>query len=76
MTGGCRGLGFAFAEALAGASASIAIIDVGSPDQALEELRNKYSAKFEFYRTNVTDREQVENTVQRIEKDFGSVDIK
>ncbi|CAH0044294.1 unnamed protein product [Clonostachys solani] len=75
VTGGCRGLGFAFAEALAGAGASIAILDVGSPDQALEELRNKYSAKFEFYHTNVTDREQVENTVQRIEKDFGSVDI-
>ena len=76
LTGAARGLGLAFADALAEAGANIAVLDVGSPGDNLDKLRNKHGVKVEFYKTDVTSREQVTDSIERIEKEFGTVDIK
>lgn len=76
VTGGARGLGLVFCHALAEAGANIAILDLGSPGESLDELSTKYGVQARFYKTDVTSREQVYKTVEQIERDFGSVDIK
>lgn len=76
VTGGARGLGYAFCEALAESGASVAILDIGQPsDEALEKLRSQ-GVKAEFYQTNVCDEEQVSQVVQQVVKEFGYLDIK
>ncbi|VUC32660.1 unnamed protein product [Clonostachys rosea] len=76
ITGGARGLGFAFAEILAGAGANIALLDVGAPKEgSVEALESNTGAKIRYYKTDVTSREQVNQTIEAIEKEFGSVDI-
>ncbi|KAK9322275.1 hypothetical protein V1517DRAFT_339000 [Lipomyces orientalis] len=51
VTGGARGLGFAFAEALAQAGANIAILDVGTPQAgSLESLAAKNAVKAQSYK--------------------------
>ncbi|ETS84634.1 hypothetical protein PFICI_02659 [Pestalotiopsis fici W106-1] len=46
ITGGARGLGFAFADILSEAGANIAILDVGTPKEgSLESLSEKYGVK-------------------------------
>ncbi|OIW32926.1 NAD(P)-binding protein [Coniochaeta ligniaria NRRL 30616] len=75
VTGGARGLGYAFCEALAESGASVAILDIGQPsDEALEKLRS-FGVKAEFYKTNVCDEEQVAKVVDQVVKEFGYVDI-
>lgn len=75
VTGGARGLGYAFCEALAESGASVAILDIGQPaDEALEKLRS-FGVKAEFYKTNVSDKDQVDQVVQQIVKDFRYIDI-
>lgn len=76
LTGAARGLGFAFAEALAEAGANIAVLDLASPGERLAILQTKYGVKSEYYQTDVTNRENVTEVIERIEQDFGSVDIK
>lgn len=75
VTGGARGLGYAFCEALAESGASIAILDIGQPSkEALEKLRS-FGVKAGFYKTNVSDKEQVDQIVGQVVKDFGYLDI-
>ena len=70
-------MGYAFAEALAEAGANIAILDVGTPQPgSLQTLATKHSVKVEAYKVDVTSREQVNQVVETIEKEFGSVDVK
>ena len=77
ITGGARGLGFAFAEALAEAGASIAILDVGTPKEgALETIAERYTVKVKSFVVDVSSRQQVNEVVETIEREFGSVDIK
>lgn len=76
ITGAARGLGFAFAQVLAEAGANIAILDVISPGDNLERLRRDHGVKAEYYKTDVTSREEVTRTVKEIQEAFGSVDIK
>lgn len=75
VTGGSRGLGYAFCEALAESGASVAILDIGQPaDEVLEKLRS-LGVKAEFYKTNVADKDQVDQVVGQVVKDFGFIDI-
>ena len=77
ITGGARGLGFAFAEALAEAGANIAILDVGTPKEgALETSAERYTVKVKSFVVDVSSRQQVNEVVETIEREFGSVDIK
>ena len=76
VTGGAYGIGFAIAEALAGAGAKIAF---NCRTQAnLDKALAGYAAKgidARGYIADVTDEEQVSELVSRIEAELGSVDI-
>lgn len=75
VTGGARGLGYAFCEALAESGAAVAILDIGQPThEALGKLRS-LGVKAEFYKTNVSDKDQVDEVVAQVVKDFGYIDI-
>jgi len=76
LTGAARGLGLAFAEALASASCNLAVIDIlTEPSPSLFELRSRYNVKVEYYRADITSREQVQEAISRIESEFSSIDI-
>jgi len=61
---------------LAEAGANIAILDIAEPSEAaLFELRSHVIIAL-FYKTDVTSRENVYDVVARVERDFGSIDIK
>lgn len=77
ITGGARGLGFAFAEILSEAGAAIAVLDIATPKEgSLESLEAKNGVKVKYFKTDVTSREQVNQVVESIEQEFGSVDVK
>ena len=76
VTGGAYGIGFAIAEALAGAGAKIAFNCRGK--EHLEDALKAYSEKgieARGYLCDVTDEEQVQNMVADIEKELGVIDI-
>lgn len=45
-------------------------------DPALKQIGSDHGVKVEYYKTDVTNKEQVVNLVEQIRKDFGSIDIK
>ena len=74
VTGGAYGIGFAIAEALAGAGARIAFNcrSQKNLDQALAD----YKAKgIDGYICDVTDEEAVKQLVEQIHQDLGQIDI-
>jgi sorbose reductase len=76
ITGAARGLGLAFATSLASAGCNIAVLDVLSePSPALYELRSLHGVLVEYYRVDITSKEQVEAAIQKIEASFPSIDI-
>ncbi|KAG5360056.1 putative NADP-dependent mannitol dehydrogenase [Yarrowia sp. B02] len=76
ITGSSSGIGFAVAEAFAQAGADVAIWYNSKPaDAKAEYLSKTYGVKSKAYKCLVTDDEQVKNTIQTIEKDFGKIDI-
>lgn len=76
VTGAAYGIGFAIAEALAGAGAKIAFNCRGYEhmEKALEEYRKK-GIEAKGYICDVTDEKQVEKMVADIETEFGTIDI-
>lgn len=76
VTGAAYGIGFAIAEALAGAGAKIAFNCRGQEhmDKALEAYREK-GIEAKGYICDVTDEQQVEKMVADIETELGTVDI-
>lgn len=76
LTGAARGLGLAFAQILAEAGANIAVLDVIEPDGTLFQIRDNQKVKVEFYKCDVTNREDVYKTVETVEKNFGAIHIK
>lgn len=76
ITGAARGLGLAFAEALASAGSNIAVLDIlPEPSQDLLELRSRHKITVEYYKTDITSRKQVSATILQIVRDFGNIDI-
>lgn len=76
ITGAARGLGLSFAESLASAKCNIAVLDVlAEPSPALFELRSRYNIKVEYYRVDISKRDQVYQAIERIEAEFGSIHI-
>lgn len=73
VTGAARGLGLAFAQVLAGITANLNII---LQDKILERIQVDYGVKIEYYKPDVTNREGVMEVIEKIQEDFGSVDIK
>ncbi|KAF2799541.1 NAD(P)-binding protein [Melanomma pulvis-pyrius CBS 109.77] len=71
ITGGARGIGLALAEAAAEAGSNLAILDVlDKPQRDLSEL----GVKAEYYRTDVTKMDMLEETFGRISREFGRID--
>lgn len=76
ISGGARGLGLAFAGALASAGCNIAVLDIlHEPSPALYELQSEYNIKVEYYSVDITVRDQVVNTISKIIQDFGRINI-
>jgi sorbose reductase len=76
VSGAARGLRLAFAKALASAGCNIAVLDIlPEPNSALFDLRSLHNIKVEYYRTDIASRDQVSQTICRIENEFGSIDI-
>ena len=76
VTGGAYGIGFAIAEALAGAGARIAFNcrSQKNLDQALADYKAK-GIDARGYICDVTDEEAVKQLVEQIHKDLGQIDI-
>lgn len=76
VTGGAYGIGFAIAEALAGAGARIAFNcrSQKNLDQALADYKAK-GIDARGYICDVTDEEAVTQLVEQIHKDLGQIDI-
>ncbi|MGN0493973.1 MAG: 3-oxoacyl-ACP reductase FabG [Acutalibacteraceae bacterium] len=78
ITGGSRGLGEAIAYKLASLGADIVIVDVGDPalaEKVCEKCRNEYKVNSKAYRCDVSDFDEVKQTVALIKADFGTVHI-
>ena len=76
ISGAARGLGLAFAEALASAGCDVAVLDIlQEPSVALYELQSKFNIKVKYYRLDITVREDVIRTITTITQDFGSINI-
>jgi sorbose reductase len=76
ITGAARGLGLAFAEALAAAGCNIAVLDILSEaSSALHDLQTKHSIVTRYYRVDITCQENVNTTISQIVRDFGRIDI-
>ncbi|MDO8636988.1 MAG: SDR family oxidoreductase, partial [Dehalococcoidia bacterium] len=76
VTGAGRGIGRAVALAMASKGANIAIADVIAPDieKVVGEI-NQMGRRAIGVATDITNREQVENLVNRTVKELGTVDI-
>jgi NAD(P)-dependent dehydrogenase (short-subunit alcohol dehydrogenase family) len=77
ITGGSKGLGYAMAEALASAGASVAICSrtPGEAQSAAIDLAAKSGAKITGYCADVTDQASVSALIEQVNADFGSIDI-
>jgi NAD(P)-dependent dehydrogenase (short-subunit alcohol dehydrogenase family) len=75
VTGGARGLGFAFAEALAEYGADVAVFDIGTPVPEFKEMSRKYGVRTFFIKTDITDPEAIETSVAQVVDTLGGVDI-
>lgn len=76
LTGAARGLGLAFAQILGEAGANIAVLDIIEPDAGLKQIESDHGVKVRYYRTDVTNRQQVTDAVAKIEEEVGGIDIK
>ncbi|PLB46901.1 putative short-chain dehydrogenase/reductase family protein [Aspergillus steynii IBT 23096] len=70
VTGGASGLGLLIARVYGLRGASVAVLDVKDAKE-LEGIREEMMAGVDYYRCDIGNREEVERTARRIEKDLG-----
>ena len=75
ISGAARGLGLAFAEALASSGCDIAVLDIGNEAQAVVDLHSKYAITARYYKVDVTSFEDIQRTISQIVRDFRRIDI-
>jgi NAD(P)-dependent dehydrogenase (short-subunit alcohol dehydrogenase family) len=77
ITGGSRGLGLAMAEEFARRGAQIAICarDPEELERARQTIERHAGGSAMTFVCDVSDREQVETTVQKVQHHFGSIDV-
>ena len=77
ITGGSRGLGLAMAEEFARRGAQIAICarDAEELERARECIERETGATVKTFVCDVSDREQVERTVQNVHNHLGGIDV-
>ncbi len=76
IIGGARGLGLGFAQVVDENGTNVAVLDIIPPDTALDRMKTDYGVEIEYYKTDVTRRDEVNQVLKRIEKDIGDVNIK
>jgi len=76
VTGGASGIGEAVCEAFAKNSSDVAVMDINeiAGRNLAAELSEKYKVKANFYKCNVADFEETQNTGLKILKDYGRID--
>ncbi|KAH8819890.1 short chain dehydrogenase [Xylogone sp. PMI_703] len=75
ITGGARGIGLALARGAVELGSDIAIIDIlDEPRDELLELENHLGVRAKYYRTDVTNLDQLTDSFDRINSDFGQID--
>jgi NAD(P)-dependent dehydrogenase (short-subunit alcohol dehydrogenase family) len=77
ITGGSRGLGLAMAEEFTRRGARIAICarDAEELERARQTIEREAGGTVVTFVCDVSDRDQVEATVQKVENHFGSIDV-
>ena len=75
ITGGARGLGLAFAFAIAEVGGDVAIIDaLDTPHEHFYKLERDFNIKVKLYKSDVTKFEVLKTTFDQIVADFGRID--
>ncbi len=75
ITGAASGIGLGTAELLSAYGAAIALVDV-SPNGEAEALRLREAGRnAEFFKCNVTNSQEVKDTVEAVKEKFGHIDI-
>jgi NAD(P)-dependent dehydrogenase (short-subunit alcohol dehydrogenase family) len=67
-----RGIGRGIVRELAGEGATIAVVDIAHEEMG-EQLADEVGGR--FYRANVADRAQVDELVERVERELGPLDV-
>lgn len=75
ITGGANGIGKATVEKFLNHNARIALIDVDDKGIQLCETWRDKGHDIKFYSCNITDYESTLDTITKIQKDFGQIDI-
>ncbi|ORX89338.1 NAD(P)-binding protein [Basidiobolus meristosporus CBS 931.73] len=78
ITGGAGGLGYCMAEGLCSVGLkAVAILDLQESvgQEAVTKLRSLYSLQGKFYKVDVTNETSVNEVIDAVVRDFGSVDI-
>ncbi|KAJ4299138.1 hypothetical protein N0V90_004382 [Kalmusia sp. IMI 367209] len=75
ITGGARGLGLAFAFAIAEVGGNVAIIDaLDTPHEHYYKLEKDFNIKVKLYKSDVTKYDVLKGTFDQIVADFGRID--
>jgi NAD(P)-dependent dehydrogenase (short-subunit alcohol dehydrogenase family) len=74
VTGGARGIGAAFCEALASAGANVVVADVANGESVIERIGQMQRVAI-YCRTDVTSNSSVDAMVTNTLRRFGSIDI-
>ena len=77
VTGASSGLGVQFANALANQGANLALFARREEmlKKVKEQIENDYGVKVNYYITDVTDSNKVDENVKKVIEDFGKIDI-
>lgn len=74
ITGGSRGIGKACVEYFANVNAKVAFTYKSAKNSA-EKLEEKYPCSVKAYRVDMESEKEINNMVDQVAKDFGSIDI-
>jgi 3-oxoacyl-[acyl-carrier protein] reductase len=76
VTGGASGIGEAVCEAFAKNSSDVAVMDINeiAGRNLAQNLSEKYNVKVNFYKCNVADYKEVQETGSKILKEYGRID--
>ncbi|POR36845.1 Uncharacterized protein TPAR_02971 [Tolypocladium paradoxum] len=75
ITGGARGLGLAFALAVAEVGGNAAVLDAApKPHEHFYKIKEDVDVKIEFYQTDVTKYDLLKATFDQVVSDFGRID--